>query len=112
MFSEILAKVNSLKTAKQHTPHCLYLCRFIFALIPPFISSANIIFCLFTKREKNILFQHNVIKNEYFTAKLIAGGALFLQDYSLLFHKIKGQQRYQVLPNTIKKMTGLIDISK
>lgn len=85
---------------------------FIFALIPLFISSVNIIFLLFTEREKKILFQHYVIKNEYFTDKLIAGGAFFLQDYSLLFHKIKGQQRYQILSNTMKKLTSLIDIFK
>lgn len=85
---------------------------FVFTLIPLFISSANIIFLLFTEREKKILFQHNVIKNEYFTDKLIAGGAFFLQDYSLLFRKIEGQQRYQVLSNTMKKLTSLIDISQ
>lgn len=33
-----------------------------------------------------------------------------MQDYSFLFHKIKGQKRYQVLSNTVKKLTSLIDI--
>lgn len=39
--------------------------------------------------------------------KLIARGALFLQNYPLLFHKTKGQKMYQVLSNTIKNLTSL-----
>lgn len=42
--------------------------------------------------------------------KLIARGALFLQNYSLLFHKIKGRKIYQVLSNAIKKLISFIDI--